>query len=125
MIFWFARSSIESASEIPDAIEAEAERQATLHQRRESVLESFEKNQVTIQLNCYTSLQLNNIITSWQDYKLTRLQVYKTTCWQDYKFIRLHVDKITSWLDYKLKRLQVDRFHADKITSWKETMHEN
>lgn len=49
------RSSVESATEIPDAIEAEAERQATLHQRRESVLESFEKNQVTIQLNFSTS----------------------------------------------------------------------
>ncbi len=51
--FYKTRSSVESASEIPDTIEAEAERQATLHQRRESVLESFEKNQVTNQLKCY------------------------------------------------------------------------
>jgi hypothetical protein len=69
--FYQTRSSVESATEIPDTIEAEAERQATLHQRRESVLESFEKNQVTNQLKCYK-------ITSGQGFKL-KLQVDKIT----------------------------------------------
>ena len=54
IFFTCSRSSIESAPDLPEQTEpdqTDLDRQSLLNQRRESVLESFEKNQVQIQFS--------------------------------------------------------------------------